>query len=750
MKRFTLTLMVLLLMVGGVMAQSVTTLYLNGGNNITLSNQSYDGSSNVIAADVLFTSQGINQGNSGLTGTNWVASYNEGETHTFTVTLSEAPGSDNFSIYVGSPQWNFGHVGNGYEEHVVIPADKTTASISISKAYEKVYIFQTTGSNATLKISSITRTVSTPSSVAAPTITPASGTYDGDLSVTITKGDGNDRVVYSVFGATTGNEKDAEFTEASKTLTLTGTGTITVTAKGIKGTDESDVVTNTYTYGIPNGKTTGVSATYHTLEAFSSLKTDGNNPEPKAVAYFDFEDGIAIRGWGYNNEVPAPEITIEETTGVAIKGNKCMKVKNKSYQGDSWKAQFGFDFDNLERGCKYVLHLWGKASSSVSLPLATQDKPNNYAHRYDGTCSLTTEWTEKVFEFTTPTDNNVNQLMLSVGSINSDVEMYFDDFALYKVTEGSDAVAFTTDNQSVVIPSSAFSSASAGDYVALNVTGTPGTMAYKEHADNDEYKTPYLTDYTALTQTDGNWLIRVTDGMKTNGLTIKGHDMTLNSADIYKKVVISELVSNAIASKYDNVVVELTRSFAANKWNTVCLPYKPTPAQATLLFGTGYQIAGFTGVSGTTLEFTNLKSINDFVAGRPYLLMPGTGYATSTVVLENVKITAKKPETVTYTVGGKNYSFSGTFNTKSFAEGEWSTTRFVSNNSLMTPNSTYAMKGLRCYFTLPAADGARSFSLGFDEEDGTTSINTVQGSGLMVITTSTVSVWLSLLRACLL
>ena len=103
--------------------------------------------------------------------------------------------------------------------------------------------------------------------------------------------------------------------------------------------------------------------------------------------------------------------------------------------------------------------------------------------------------------------------------------------------------------------------------------------------------------------------------------------------------------------------------------------------------------------------------------------MPGTGYATSTVVLENVNITAKNPETVTHTVGGKDYSFdysfSGTFNTKSFAKDKWSITRFVSNNSLMIPSSTDAMNGLRCYFTLPVVDAARTFTLGFDEEDGT-------------------------------
>ena len=52
----------------------------------------------------------------------------------------------------------------------------------------------------------------------------------------------------------------------------------------------------------------------------------------------------------------------------------------------------------------------------------------------------------------------------------------------------------------------------------------------------------------------------------------------------------------------------------------------------------------------------------------------------------------------------------------------------------MTPENGTTLKSLRCYFTVPATPvtPARSLTFDVDEEGGTTSINTVQGSGVMV------------------
>lgn len=82
MKRFTLTLMGFLLLLGGTKVCAQTeTLYLNGGANWnatdgTNSWGSYSGSSvTYTAGDVTINGFGRNLGMTGLTGSNWCASF---------------------------------------------------------------------------------------------------------------------------------------------------------------------------------------------------------------------------------------------------------------------------------------------------------------------------------------------------------------------------------------------------------------------------------------------------------------------------------------------------------------------------------------------------------------------------------------------------------------------------------------------------------------------------------------------------
>ena len=69
-----------------------------------------------------------------------------------------------------------------------------------------------------------------------------------------------------------------------------------------------------------------------------------------------------------------------------------------------------------------------------------------------------------------------------------------------------------------------------------------------------------------------------------------------------------------------------------------------------------------------------------------------------------------------------NYTFTGTFTTKTFTSSDNTTSRFVATrNELVTPNENSTLKSLRCYFTVPAA-AARSLSFDVDEEGNTTGV----------------------------
>ena len=562
MKRITLTILGLLLMVGGVCSQ--TTLEFTGGTNRDLPSGDH-----LTSGIIQFRDNGIR---SCLGGSAWAASYNSGETHTFTVTLEDSD-NESCTLYLGaysediSSNW-YGSYTPIAEQSISVP-DTKTLTLTVSSSYHGVYLYA--NGYKKVNIRSITRTITTASSVAVPTISPASGTYDGDLSVTITPGEGNDKVIYSISGATTGNVTNAEI-NAAATVNLTGTGTITVTATGYKNNEASSEVTATYTYGIPSGKSSISEGLPHTFNTWN--------------------------------------------------GDNSLVIAN-SY------------FSNMEEGDYVVLGVEDVQANGTVL-------------------GFRADWTESPYSGCT-----------SVSSGNG----------------------------------------------AKGVFNIRDTQWWLKASNND------------VVNAFKNSTVRMQGGMIPKEVAGTSDDVTssikLNSIDVYKSFAISEAVDNNI-TKYDNVVVELTRSFVADTWNTVCLPFALTSDQATQLFGSGYKVAAFTGVNNEIMQFTTLSSNDDFEAGVPYLVNPTKNLSNSSpVVLIDVDLTAKNGSTVTY----DGYSFVGTLVQKTFTE-NLDYTRFVaSGNELKKPNSGSTLKALRAYFILPASfDHSHAPKLSIDGEGEATEI----------------------------
>ena len=575
MKKFTFILTsMLFLLVGGVFSQSVTTLYLDGGNtsNLSFSDQVLT-DSHVTGAIVTFYGNGFNGTYSaGLSGSNWVAEYHEGETHSFTINLNEgAPAG--FHFYIAAKYYDNFNSGGVYKD-VTITEGATSFTVDINSSdcpalleasngndgkgtYQYVWIINKDGSSgAQLKIASITRTITTASSVDKPTIT-APATYDGvSTAVTITPGANNHHVKYSVSGSSS-DVLNVQITSET-TIYITGSSNVTITAVGYNE-NESESNTNTKTITYSNVVPSGINTVW--------------------TGSTTFADGDA--GWSTSVEI------------------------SKS------------NFSTLEVGDYIFL--------KVSTPHG--EIPN---------IGFRNNWTDDCKSYTDTKSGNV---------------------AYGNLPEGSD---------------------------------------------------PY-------------WWLKVTDSglcnLFTNGQPrIQGQNFTLEEVQIRKHVDINE-GANTI-SKSTDMIVNLGRSFTANYWNTVCLPFVPTSAQATQLFGEGYQLAAYTGVSGTTMQFTTID-IAAFEAGKPYLVLPKEGCATGTTVLFDVNITAKNPTPVTW----GNYTFTGTFTTKTFSGDECNTSRFVATgNELLTPNEDTTLKSLRCYFTVPVATAARSLTFDVDEEGNTTGV----------------------------
>ena len=720
-KNFTFILLSLLLFVVGG-AKSQTALELNGGNivgkNVDLPSGEHPTSGTIQFKDHRAEYAYVTNGD-------WVDAT--AGTHTFEITLGPS-GNQDCTLHIaalnkvvsGSIFAN-GSINAGaiIQEESITVTNNATLTLSVSSGYSAIILWQTSNTDwRTVNIASFTRTVTGAApSVAAPSISPASGTYDGELSVTITPGEGNDHVKYSISGS---NEDVTDQTITTATVfNLTGTGTITVTATGYDDALETNASSTTeceYTYYVPSyvpsGKTDIAYGIPHVVNTAMYTYTFDNN-DYIAKSGFDGESNP-----GYDS----PDDSYSAPYNLWL--------HNNDNTGNDWDSQLYIILDKSDwpTGTKAILHFAVKASDgfeckdgSKGMQIALQRNSAPYTVCGEFTDGIIPTSTWKVYDLeTTVTDAaDCEKLYFNCGMFKGDFR--FDDIILYKVEEkatGGDN-HFTTDDQVANIASSAFSSLKEGDYICANVTGSPKTI--KLVCNGNDY---------ALRQFNGGnlWGVKATAAMVTalsgNDSQFKGHDLTLNGISIYETTAVTETNTGSITKK-NNTFVELTRSFTKDMWNTVCLPFKPTAAQANALFGEGYKIAKFTSVSETTMEFTSKdKEAFDFVAGQPYLVKPTEDLSNSSpVVLADVDITAKNGATVTPHEG---YSFTGTFTTKSFAEGDWATTRFVATgNKLNTPNSTNAMKALRCYFTVPAAKSlARGYAIdGFMDDDVPTDIS---------------------------
>ena len=258
MKKITFILTsMLFLLVGGVFSQ--TTLEFTGGTNRDLPSGDHPTS-----GIIQFRDNGIR---SCLGGSAWAASYNPGETHTFTVTLEDS-GNESCTLYLGaysediSSNW-YGSYTPIAEQSISVP-DTKTLTLTVSSSYHGVYLYAS--GYKKVNIRSITRTVSAASSVGKPTIT-APATYDGEsTAVTITPGANNHHVKYSVSGSSS-DVSNVQITSET-TIYITGTSDVTITAVGYNE-NESESNTNTKTITYSNVVPSGINTVWTGSTAFA-------------------------------------------------------------------------------------------------------------------------------------------------------------------------------------------------------------------------------------------------------------------------------------------------------------------------------------------------------------------------------------------------------------------------------------------------------------------------------------------------
>ena len=89
--------------------------------------------------------------------------------------------------------------------------------------------------------------------------------------------------------------------------------------------------------------------------------------------------------------------------------------------------------------------------------------------------------------------------------------------------------------------------------------------------------------------------------------------------------------------------VHLTRTFSANSWNSLCVPFAISEAEVKTQFGNDAKVAEFTGSTATTLEFS---SCTDIEAGKPYLVYIPEGATQTKFTFKCVTAFASQPTDV--------------------------------------------------------------------------------------------------------
>ena len=162
--------------------------------------------------------------------------------------------------------------------------------------------------------------------------------------------------------------------------------------------------------------------------------------------------------------------------------------------------------------------------------------------------------------------------------------------------------------------------------------------------------------------------------------------------------------------------ITLTRSIAANKWSTICLPFAMTSAQLKSTFGDDVKVAELTGGSETTMNFTSLDLTNaatTTVANKPYAIKVGTAFTSATI--DGVTVVEGTPGQDAI----NGWTFSGNYIKTNVPQYAY----FFQNNSLKQASGTgVSLKPFRGYFTYNTPQAGREVNFEIDN-GGTTGIS---------------------------
>lgn len=169
-------------------------------------------------------------------------------------------------------------------------------------------------------------------------------------------------------------------------------------------------------------------------------------------------------------------------------------------------------------------------------------------------------------------------------------------------------------------------------------------------------------------------------------------------------ISLSESEDNTIETKSD-ISISLNRKLVKGVWNTICLPFDVSAAQAKSAFGADVRIAALNAESkGNTLIFDN-KTAEGIKAAVPYLIMPSEVKADDKYEFYNVSIKPENAAQASAVSTLDGFAFKGIYNKVDITQGINNSESYAAflgaNNTLFKAKSGTTTKGFRAYFAIP-------------------------------------------------
>lgn len=169
-------------------------------------------------------------------------------------------------------------------------------------------------------------------------------------------------------------------------------------------------------------------------------------------------------------------------------------------------------------------------------------------------------------------------------------------------------------------------------------------------------------------------------------------------------ISLSESEENKIETKSD-ISISLNRKLVKGAWNTICLPFDVSAAQAKSAFGADVRIAALNAESkGNTLMFDN-KTAEGIKAAVPYLIMPSEVKADDKYEFYNVSIKPENAAQASAVSTLDGFAFKGIYNKVDITQGINNSESYAAflgaNNTLFKAKANSITKGFRAYFAIP-------------------------------------------------